>query len=289
VILESNSVLGDYQDYEEEPKELGPWKFRLATPILRSELTEFEVHFDPGRGGSDFSLKGLKATATKPDGTEEVLVDEDSNTVFNGEGFERFRIPKPTVTPTSDPKTGDKDRASSNAERRGQDVALAWELITHLYDHRDTYGPRLVAMKEPMWFAEALDAAMGRGAARDNIDSVPVAISGQHIVFAYHGDDVSSRPRLPAAEVPRPTVVSLPTRGVLAEAQLGNCNACEKRDVTRFWKWEESPCEPAPAIEGITPGFRGQPTTVEQGQLPNAVVQITQPPAAPDPVASPRQ
>ena len=284
VILESNKLWGDHEEYEADPWELGPWKFTLATPTLRSDLTEFEIHFDPGAGGSDFSLKGLKATATKPDGTEEILVDESSNKVFNGEGFERFRIPKPTVAPTTDPKNGDKDRASSSAERRGQDVALAWELITHLYDHRDTYGPRLVAMKEPMWFAEALDRAMGRGAARDIIDSVPVAISGQHIVFAYHGDDARITTPSPAAGQPAATIVSLPTRGVLAEAQLGSCNACEKRDVTRFWKWEESPCEQAPAIEGISPGFRGQPTKVDQGQLPNAVVQITQPPSAPDPV-----
>jgi hypothetical protein len=35
--------------------------------------------------------------------------------------------------------------------------------------------------------------------------------------------------------------VSVSTPGLLAETQLGSCDACEWRDVTRFWKWDESP------------------------------------------------
>ena len=283
VVLENPGFWGDDESFEEEPKPLGPFKLTLVGSNRRSDLKTFEIHFDPGAGGWDFSLKGLRVAAIKQDGQEDVLVDEQLDRYFQGGGVETFDIvpfKPPEVSKTN--ATG-PDVANDRVAQRIQDVALAWELITHLYDHRDTYGPRLVAMKEPMWFAEELDWAMGRGAARDIIDSVPVAISGQHIAFAYHGDDASITTPPPAGQ-PAATIVSLPTRGVLAEAQLGNCNACEKRDVTRFWKWEESPCEQAPAIEGITPGFRGQPTNVAPGQLPNAVVQITQPPAAPDPV-----
>lgn len=35
--------------------------------------------------------------------------------------------------------------------------------------------------------------------------------------------------------------VAVPTKGVYAEAVLGACNSCEKKDETRFWRWEESP------------------------------------------------
>ena len=56
------------------------------------------------------------------------------------------------------------------------------------------------------------------------------------------------------------TYVSLPTRGLFAEALLGDCNSCETRDVTRFWRWEKSPClDQAPAISGVQPGPQGQP------------------------------
>ncbi|WP_043688085.1 carboxypeptidase-like regulatory domain-containing protein [Streptomyces xylophagus] len=286
VTLKDPGFWGDHEEYEDSPEELGPFKLQLASPVLRSAIKECAIDFDPGSGGSDFSLRGLKVLARGYGGEEEVIVDETSGRNFDGAGVEPFSVlaPKPPAAAPSDGQATAAEQAAQAAARRAQDVGLAWELITHLHDHRDTYGPRLVAMKEPMWFAEALDQAMGRGTARDSIDSVPVAISGHHLVFSYYGEDASSRPLPPDAEQPAATIVSLPTRGVLAEAQLGSCNACEKRDVTRFWKWEESPCEQPPEISGITPGFRGQPTQVPQGQLPNAVVQITQPPAAPDPV-----
>ncbi len=42
------------------------------------------------------------------------------------------------------------------------------------------------------------------------------------------------------------TSITLPTRGVLAEAVLGSCNACEKIDLTRFWNYSDSPITDAP-------------------------------------------
>jgi hypothetical protein len=84
---------------------------------------------------------------------------------------------------------------------------------------------------------------------------------------------------------PKQGIVSLPARGVFAETQLSKCSSCEKRDVTRFWDWTESPCpEEAPAVEDIAPGPRGTTPTPQPGALPSPVVQITQPPAAPDPI-----
>jgi hypothetical protein len=283
-VLKDSGFEGDHDEYDATPKEIGPIKLTVGAGFTpkRSRLTEIKVDFG---GGGHFSLRGLKVTAHKPNGEEEVLVDESSARNFDGPGSEPFDVVPPKSPPSPEPRNPPTETADSLAARRAQDVALAWELISHVHDHRDVYGPRLVAKKEPMWFADALDHALGFSKSRDRIDSVPVAISGQYIAFAFHADDLGLTLEMadPPPQ-PTPTIVSLPTRGVLAEAQLGNCNACEKRDVTRFWKWEESPCEQPPAIEGVSPGFRGQAPSVEQGKLPNAVVQITQPPAAPDPV-----
>ena len=80
------------------------------------------------------------------------------------------------------------------------------------------------------------------------------------------------------------SIVTLPTRGLFAEAQLGHCNSCEKRDVTRMWDWREMTAEEPPAISGIEPGPKGQTPTVTPSQLPSNVIQIAPTPAAPDPV-----
>ena len=45
---------------------------------------------------------------------------------------------------------------------------------------------------------------------------------------------------------------SLPTRGLLGEAVLGRCNACETIDHRRFWNWQDSPTPPPVSA---TPGF----------------------------------
>lgn len=54
-----------------------------------------------------------------------------------------------------------------------------------------------------------------------------------------------------------PTKVSVPTKGVFAEAIMGQCNSCEKIDETRFWRWGEEPIPDNPtAILPIDPGSR---------------------------------
>ena len=47
---------------------------------------------------------------------------------------------------------------------------------------------------------------------------------------------------------PPMATISLPTRGVLGEAVLGHCPSAEKIDLTRFWNWQDSPADTAPAI-----------------------------------------
>jgi hypothetical protein len=47
---------------------------------------------------------------------------------------------------------------------------------------------------------------------------------------------------------PPHSIIGLPTRGVLGEAVLGHCASAEKIDLTRFWNWQDSPADTAPAI-----------------------------------------
>ena len=62
--------------------------------------------------------------------------------------------------------------------------------------------------------------------------------SGEEFAFAYAPPPTASQAThdMIAAEVEvaaSEDIISFPTRGLFAEAQLGHCNSCEVRDVTR--------------------------------------------------------
>jgi len=89
----------------------------------------------------------------------------------------------------------------------------------------------------------------------------------------------------PLTPIP-PFRASVPTRGVFAEAVMGACNSCEKKDETRFWRWEESPNpdEPTPinTIQTGTPQ-RSDPGELKATPFPTPMINIQNAPAAPDP------
>lgn len=87
----------------------------------------------------------------------------------------------------------------------------------------------------------------------------------------------------PPTPVP-PARVSLPTKGVFAEAVMGACNACERIDDSRFWKWEQSPLDEPPAIEPASTGSRrSEPQSADPTDYPTPIVSIQNAPAAPAP------
>jgi hypothetical protein len=82
-------------------------------------------------------------------------------------------------------------------------------------------------------------------------------------------------------------LIALPTRGVFAEAKLGHCNASELIDNFRFWDWQQSPIprmapEIAP-ITAVTP--QPQQQNLSATPFPASIVNIVNPPNAPDPTA----
>jgi hypothetical protein len=86
---------------------------------------------------------------------------------------------------------------------------------------------------------------------------------------------------------PVPTFrVSVPTRGVFAEAVMGACNSCERKDETRFWRWEESPNPDEPtAINPIqtSPPQRSDPGNLQAAPFAAPIIAMQNAPAAPDP------
>jgi hypothetical protein len=55
-----------------------------------------------------------------------------------------------------------------------------------------------------------------------------------------------------ATFTPPQSTIALPTQGVLGEGVLGHCPSAEKIDITRFWNWQDSPADTAPAISPVT-------------------------------------
>ena len=82
------------------------------------------------------------------------------------------------------------------------------------------------------------------------------------------------------------TRVSLPTRGVYAEAVSGECDACERIDDTRFWRWEESAITDTPPDIGAlsTASRASDEPDLTPTPLPAAIVNIQQPASLPDPL-----
>lgn len=83
---------------------------------------------------------------------------------------------------------------------------------------------------------------------------------------------------------PKPYRVSVPTKGLFAEAVPGACNSCEKIDDSRFWKWEEHPIDEPTAIQPIsTDSRREQPESTVAKDFPTPMINIQAAPAVPDP------
>jgi hypothetical protein len=84
---------------------------------------------------------------------------------------------------------------------------------------------------------------------------------------------------------PRPLRLSLPTKGVFAEAVMGDCNSCEEIDETRFWRWEQEPCpdDPTPINAVSTESLRTTPPVLTPKALPAPIINIQNAPAAPAP------
>ncbi|MDE2117577.1 MAG: hypothetical protein KGJ19_03165 [Betaproteobacteria bacterium] len=175
----------------------------------------------------------------------------------------------------SQPKVYDKD----------EDGLAAEVLLQHLNGNRGYYNQAVWTLENPVDRRLHLEAVLSDYPEILNaIDDKPIAISGNYLAYLFDGEITGwSEKHSDDPEEPLEDIVMLPTRGVFAEAMLGHCNACEKRDVTRMWDWTQMTAETPPDISGVTPGPRGEMPNVTPTQLPGNVIQITQPPAAPDP------
>ncbi|MET0500342.1 MAG: hypothetical protein ABW172_02340 [Candidatus Binatia bacterium] len=182
---------------------------------------------------------------------------------------------------------------------RGEDIDAANKLLHHLNENLEHYHTAI-------WFdmtAERrymlLDGIIAPGKAKGRsvasvVENKLIGIAGNSLIMPVApgnqldptiNEDFNLFEQY-FNEERDPLRISLPTKGVYAESVMGKCNACEEKDETRFWRWEESPIPDSPNTQILpldTGTRRADPGNLQAKDFPTPMVNIQNAPAAPDP------
>ena len=211
-----------------------------------------------------------------------------------------------------DPVYLSTSRLSKEEERnpRAEDQELRRKLLTHLNASLEYYH-------KAMWWSMdkerrfiLLDGFLAPNSGGRSVASVVhndlIGMVGNSLVFPvvagfqldprYRAikEQAEADPRKPAPDLfdlyapitpDPPRLLSVPTKGVFAEAVMGACNCCEKIDDSRFWRWSESPCpDDPPPIAPVNVASRVGPTPdLTATNFPAPIVNFQNIPEAPDP------
>jgi hypothetical protein len=184
---------------------------------------------------------------------------------------------------------------------RDLDRRLAEELLEHLDEHCEHYHRAIWMLMDPNRRYLLLDGFVAPDAGGRSVATVVenriVGIVGNCLVlplrpgaqldptYQFADATLADLRHLYAADPPPPMRISLPTRGVFAEAVLGRCNSCEVIDDSRFWRFEDEPIPDSPTtIAPLSTETRRQPPPDLAPELfPSPLVGLQQVPTAPDP------
>lgn len=179
-------------------------------------------------------------------------------------------------------------RLTAEQELSVEDYAAVQRLKAHIKLEGDYYSRVLDLSEPPNSYAVALQNKPWDGGESKELDHIvpePLEVLGSFVAFPLvnQGQD----PEGQDTDVP-PTaerLMSLPTRGLFAEARLGHSNVAEEIDETRFWRWDEHPLPfSASEIAAVQP-VQPKPADVDltSKSVPDAGLGIQAPPNAPDP------
>jgi hypothetical protein len=170
-------------------------------------------------------------------------------------------------------------------------------VVNHLNEHRGYYWRAIWLAEIPADRAIRFEQWQLNGKPLlDLVDNVVLDVDGEYVimpvsagaskaldkVFGTRDLGMTREPYLEYVE----QIVTVPARGVFAEAKLGHCNASEPIDPTRFWDWQTSPIpDDAPDIAPVSTDSRYQDPTkaLASTPFPSSLVNIVTPQALPDP------
>ncbi|MDS4030262.1 MAG: hypothetical protein RKO66_09320 [Candidatus Contendobacter sp.] len=242
--------------------------------VLEDGLLEFFVNDEIGHYNDNWAI---------PKGGEPIISPPNYHPVRGLKFTVTVNRPSPATN------SGVPVSPESPDTRKALNTFLADSLLAHLVDNSAYYNKIIwLGMDRTeleMILGTALEAHEGWSEALEGIFATPVAIWRNYLAFVHGGGNpphelIELRPAITSQ------IIALPTRGVLAEAQLGNCIACEERDATRVQEWTLRADDRAPGLTGLIPGPKAQqPTFPGQVTLGTPGVAIQPFPDAPAPTA----
>jgi len=182
---------------------------------------------------------------------------------------------------------------------RQEDQELAVRLVAHLNASLEFYHQAIWMWLDPERRFMLLDGILVPGLGGRSVASVVenrlIGIAGNSMIFPLapglrldprvSGKSKGDLIDLYGVDSAPPVRVSVPTRGVYAEAVLGECNACEEIDDSRYWRWTTAGMLTPPSIEPVSTATRATPEkALTPTPLPTPLVSIQNAPALPNPV-----
>jgi hypothetical protein len=186
-------------------------------------------------------------------------------------------------------------RPAANSGRRGAPATpdveqfLSPALIAHVLDNAMYYAVAVLLASDDSWLSQLLRAV----GLDDVVDPVILGFQGGRLALplldlgplAHAHPEVLADGQIALSSAVDASVITLPTPGIIAEARLGECPACEKVDETVFWDWMKSPIpEDAPGITAAMLASRAQDDTLlATAQTSNLTPPAVQIPTQPTP------
>lgn len=271
--------------FEEKDRKTGKWGRSIATFNFSSQSVDLRtikrvlvkwkrvntvIPFVSENDG--WNLKKISIKTVAADGASYPLVDHSyslsygQKELFSPTNSDDFQInsqapllPIELIVPTtSNDNTSNTSSTSTPASPSDAEVALL--LVNHLNANQYYYNAYAWLLMDPRERRQRISAYVGPLLA--GMSDVPLTMTGNHLAFRYTGKNLpaAARAALPDSVAklrPQRSIVTLPTRGIFAEAHMGHCNAAEKRDITRLWNFDELPVSLLPNIDSLTAGPRG--------------------------------
>ncbi|MDR6786386.1 hypothetical protein [Pedobacter africanus] len=281
-----------------------------SIPVKYGDIDEFIISYRGNRNGiGAWDLAHLKISGfisgNGEIGKEILLLDipvarrmnpsEPNQPAANINDYgDRDPIRLKAIQPVSPPPLPARDdNMSAYNQLSNEEKILGEKLKAHLIQNADYYS-RLIWLSEDMNDRARRFEQINVDDYKliDIIENRPIDVLGNYVVFPsgykskMHEMDSEEKEFYLHNRAKSEKLMTLPTRGVFAEAKLGNCNASEVIDNTRFWDWQQSPImEKAPDIDAISTASRNVTQNLTPTPFPQPIVNIVNPTPAPDPGA----
>lgn len=184
---------------------------------------------------------------------------------------------------------------------RGEDVDAVNNLLHHLNENLEYYHKCIFFSMTPERRFMLLDGIVAPGKANGRsvasvVENRVMGVAGNSLIMPVAPgfqldptiDETFNLFAQYYDEEKDPMRISMPTKGIYAEAVIGECNSCEEKDEHRFWRWEESPIPDSPNTQILplnTDTRRAEPGNLQPKDFPSPMVNIQNAPALPDPTA----